>query len=592
MDVKHDSWVFPHSAPYSVIDGASDALRALLTTCQKELPGAIFRHVHDVVFTTTSPNGDVVHFPTPLREQDVAVAIKALEACMIAAIANLQHGVRGRKSIEVDLDRTSCFLMSAYLCTIDGMDKANPKAKSRIPDTDLNEAQSVLYRRLSANLYETKNPGEFYHIHGSLNASETLKMIGLPPYDPKMVGYRDCINTIEKAVRNFTVAELEKKNQRYRQAGIPALTWKGFRGTSHGKTLLSLPPLTVRPMETSTPCVPFDPSGSRSALRGIKVLEMCRVIAGPTIGRSLAAHGASVLKVTSPNLPDVPFFQVDVNTGKHATALDLRNSAADRAVFEALLADADVIIDGYRPGALARLGYSPEVLSDLAQRRGRGFVYVVEDCFGGTGVPGAEWAGRPGWQQIADCVTGVAWAQGKFMGLAEPVVPPFPMSDYGTGALGAVAAMAGLYRRATQGGSWICRTSLCQYDVFVMSLGPLPAEEQERLRQVHDADFFGLRHSDSVDEVGRRALLSMKRVAPHLFKDEMMHTAWSTGFGADLTWPREAIRVSGLRIGHVRAARPNGFDAPGWEDWEEDEEITLCVDGDGDEVGPMLLACS
>lgn len=452
----------------------------------------------------------------------------------------------------------------------------------------------MLYRRLSANLYRTKNPGEYYHIHGSLDADVTLEMLGLPKHDPELTDYRAIINRIESAVMRYTAAELDQLNLQNRQAGIQALTWDQFQRTPHGKVLTQLPPLTIRPnpSDTSTPPVPFPPAAAadhpgrgrpRGALEGIKVLELCRIIAGPTIGRSLAAHGASVLKVTSPHLPDVPFFQLDVNTGKHAVHLDLKNSPRDRQVFASLLDEADVLVDGYRPGALARLGYGPEALGEIARRRGKGYVYVVEDCFGGgsnddgDGGGAAEWASRAGWQQIADCVTGVAWAQGAFMGLHEPVVPPFPMSDYGTGALGCVAALVGLYRRATEGGSWVARTSLCQYDCFLMGLGLLPAEEQARLREVFgqgdEGDgFFALRHSDSVDEVGKRALAGMRRVVPDLFEGEgMMHAAWSEGFKGVVRWPSEAVQVEGLRVGHVRTARPNGFDvAVGWEGWEED----------------------
>lgn len=445
---------------------------------------------------------------------------------------------------------------------------------------------------MSANLYETKIPGEYYHIHGSLDADVTLEMLGLPKDNPSMTDYRTIIDYIESAVKQHTAAELDALNLAHHQAGIQALTWPQFQATPHGKALLDLPPFTVRPNPSDahvTPPVPFPPSTAPDrALAGIKVLELCRIIAGPTIGRSLAAHGAQVLKITSPNLPDVPFFQLDVNAGKHALHLDLRGSARDRATFAALLADADVLIDGYRPGALARLGYSPSTLAALARRRGRGFVYVAEDCFGGGGGSGGggdeaeagafEWATRPGWQQIADCVTGVAWAQGEFMGLDEPVVPPFPMSDYGTGALGSLAALVGLYRRATEGGSWVCRTSLCQYDVFLMGLGLLPEAEQERLRRQFGAGdgaagFFGLRHSDSVDEVGRRALASMRGAVPHLFEAEgIMQEAWSEGFKGVLRWPREAVEIEGLKVGHVRTARPNGWDKEaGWEGWEEEE---------------------
>jgi crotonobetainyl-CoA:carnitine CoA-transferase CaiB-like acyl-CoA transferase len=134
-------------------------------------------------------------------------------------------------------------------------------------------------------------------------------------------------------------------------------------------------------------------------LEGIKVLELCRIIAGPTIGRILAEYGADVLKVTGPGLSDVPFFQVDGNMGKHATEINLK-SPKGRQTFEQLLEEADVILDGYRPGALDKLGYGAQAIAKIAERREKGFVYVNENCFGYTG----QWANRRGWQQIADCV--------------------------------------------------------------------------------------------------------------------------------------------------------------------------------------------
>lgn len=127
---------------------------------------------------------------------------------------------------------------------------------------------------------------------------------------------------------------------------------------------------------------------------------MCRIIAGPTVTRILAEYGADVLKITSPNLSDVPFFQVDGNMGKLAADLDLKTENG-RKEFEKLLDDVDVIVDGYRPGALDKLGYGAEAMAALAKKRGKGIVYVNENCFGYEG----EWAGRAGWQQIADCVS-------------------------------------------------------------------------------------------------------------------------------------------------------------------------------------------
>src|SRR5688572_5691043 len=158
-------------------------------------------------------------------------------------------------------------------------------------------------------MYETRRQGEFYHIHGSLEASRTLNMIGLPAFRPDLTDYRECIDTIESRVRRFTVAELEAMNHRARQAGSPVLKRSEFLSTAHGKVISAIPPFTLFPVEGETPPIPFagtPSSAPMQCLKGIRVLELCRVIAGPTIGRSLAAHGAQVLKITSPHLPDVP----------------------------------------------------------------------------------------------------------------------------------------------------------------------------------------------------------------------------------------------------------------------------------------------
>lgn len=102
-----------------------------------------------------------------------------------------------------------------------------------MPDTDLLQAQSNPYRRMSANLYETKRRGQYYHIHGSLEASKTLAMIGLEPFRPDLQAHEDIVNAIEPAVRKFTVEELEVLNSQNRQAGVPALKHEDFLKTPH-----------------------------------------------------------------------------------------------------------------------------------------------------------------------------------------------------------------------------------------------------------------------------------------------------------------------------------------------------------------------
>jgi hypothetical protein len=421
-------------------------------------------------------------------------------------------------------------------------------------------------------LYETKIPGEYFHLHGSLEATKALNMIGLEGHRPDLTDYHECINVIEDHVKQFTTDQLEEMNWKIKQAGVTCMKWKDFQSTQHGQELIQQPPWRVEALETETPPIPFSFKTSCAPkpqiLSGIRVLELCRVIAGPAIGRGLAEYGAQVIKVTSANLPDVPFFQVDGNLGKHTTDLDLRD-ATGRETFEELLQSTDVILDGYRPGSLTRLGYGPRQLLQLTKHRQRGIVYVAENCFGHVG----PWSGRPGWQQIADCVTGVSWAQGLSMGLEEPVVPPFPMSDYGTGCMGTIAALTGLYKRAKYGGSYIGTTSLCQYDIYLLQLGLYDNEMMSQLRRQHDNDFYELRHNDSVDEVGKRALKTMRKVHPELFDEQHMQECFSRGFNATIRTIKPVVSVEGIWNGFLRSSRPNGFDEPTWENWEVDDAM-------------------
>lgn len=410
-------------------------------------------------------------------------------------------------------------------------------------------------------------------MHGSREATTALNMVGLPSHRPDLTVYHEAINTIESHVKDFTVEQLEEMNAKKRQAGVTCMKPEEWKATKHGQILDREPPWRLTTLESDSPPVPFRPSTSRTPkpqiLSSIKAVEMCRIIARPSMAKGLAEYGAQVIKVTSPNLSDVPLFQVDVNIGKHTTSLDLR-SPSDRQIFEVLLQDADVVFDGYRLGALERLGYGPKQVPELTKYRERGIVYVAENCFGHVG----PWASHPGWQQIADYATGVAWEQAWYMGLNEPVVPPFPMSDFGTGCIGTIAALIGLYKRAKYGGSYHGTTSLAQYDIFLMLLETYSTELQAKIRAQHDAEFFALRHFDSVDEVRKRALKTMRRVRPELFEgDRNTKETFSKGFNANVRYVRPVVEIEGTYNGFVRQARPNGFDEPTWDHWEVDEDM-------------------
>src|SRR5262249_19330377 len=149
-----------------------------------------------------------------------------------------------------------------------------------------------------------------------------------------------------------------------------------------------------------------------------------------------------------PYLDHILAFDVETAFGKKNTYLDLRD-AADRALARQLVRDCDVFVQGFRLGALARLGFGPEDLRRINPR----LVYVDLNAYGFAG----PWAERRGWEQMAQAVTGLASLHSAPLG--KPALVPAYVNDYGTGALGALGVLAALMRRAREGGSWHVRVA-------------------------------------------------------------------------------------------------------------------------------------
>ncbi|HEX2577389.1 MAG TPA: CoA transferase, partial [Aquihabitans sp.] len=186
-------------------------------------------------------------------------------------------------------------------------------------------------------------------------------------------------------------------------------------------------------------------------LAGIRVLDLTRVIAGPLATRFLAAHGADVLRIDPPGFEEVPALLPETTLGKRCAALDL-TARADRARFEALVAEAHVVVGGLRPGALDALGYGP---ADL-RRRNPSIVTVTHDAYGWAG----PWAGRRGFDSLVQMSTGIAAAGAVAAGVAHPVPLPAQALDHGTGHLLAAAACRALTRLVTTGDAADVRGSL------------------------------------------------------------------------------------------------------------------------------------
>ena len=177
----------------------------------------------------------------------------------------------------------------------------------------------------------------------------------------------------------------------------------------------------------------------RAALDGVKVLDLCVVLAGPTCGRTLAEYGADVIKVDSPSRSRAIAFWNDVNRGKRSILLDLK-SEDGQAAFWALVDEADVIVQNFRQGVAESLGVGYE---QVRERR-PAIVYASLNSYGHVG----PWAGRPGHEQLAQAATGM---QVRFGGEGPPTLQTNAVNDYGTGFMGAYAISLALLERQRSG---------------------------------------------------------------------------------------------------------------------------------------------
>lgn len=203
-------------------------------------------------------------------------------------------------------------------------------------------------------------------------------------------------------------------------------------------------------------------------LRGLRVVELSRVIAAPVAGNTLASHGADVLWVTSPNLPDLPSLDMNLSRGKRSIQLDL-NDSNDREKLKDLIKDADVFIQGYRPSSLAARGFSAKELIALKP----GLIYAHLSAFG----PNGPWSERRGFDSLMQTATGMNVSEAEHLGEGAAARPmPCQALDHGAGYLLATGICAALYRRAMEGGSWEVHVSLAGVMRYLRSLGQYPGK--------------------------------------------------------------------------------------------------------------------
>jgi crotonobetainyl-CoA:carnitine CoA-transferase CaiB-like acyl-CoA transferase len=248
----------------------------------------------------------------------------------------------------------------------------------------------------------------------------------------------------------------------YAAGGVVALmrSYDAWSALPQARALAELPLISIEKIGDAAP-KPW-PKGGDRPLAGLRVLDLSRVIAGPVAGRTLAAHGADVLLVSGPDLPAIPWLTIDTGRGKLTTFIELK-SEAGRAQMRALLKDADIFSQGYRPRALVSLGFSPEQAAEINP----GIVYVTLSAYGHAG----PWAERRGFDSLVQTTTGFNDAEGKAAGIDGPKELPAQMLDHATGYLMAFGAMMAKTRQTSEGGSWHVRVSLAQTGRWLWNLG-------------------------------------------------------------------------------------------------------------------------
>jgi CoA-transferase family III len=264
---------------------------------------------------------------------------------------------------------------------------------------------------------------------------------------------------IDASVAKRDAFELEEALVRRKVCGGAVRSKQEWAEHPQGRALTGLPVVTITRIGHAPP-EPFH-DGDRPAA-GVRVIDLTRVLAGPTCAKTMAEHGADVLHISTPQLESGGLFELETGIGKRQAVLDLNVTEQAQAMRD-LIRGADVFVQGYRLGTLARRGFSPEQVAALRP----GIVYVSENCYGHRG----PWSERPGWEQLGQAATGMSYREGLAGPDGGPRLAPAAVNDYSTGYLAAYGAMIALARRAEEGGSWHVESSLSQTCMWYQRLG-------------------------------------------------------------------------------------------------------------------------
>ena len=379
--------------------------------------------------------------PTSFRIGDTSTA--ALSAVGLA-VSDLWESRTGRKQrVSVDARRATASLRSGKYMQMDG-------------------AGVSTERNMVMGTYPTKD-GRWSYLHCNFPNHRAAAL--------SVLGVNEDRDEVTKAVAKWDAFDLEEAIIEARGAGGMVRSMEEWAIHPQAAAIASLPLMDIVKIADSPP-EPL-PDGSRP-LSGVRVLDLTRVLAGPTCARTLAEHGADVMKITAGHLPNIGYQEYDTGHGKLNATLDLRDGR-QMETLRGLVRQTDVFSQGYRPGTLDGRGLSPEELAELRP----GIVYISLSAFSHEG----PWASRRGFDTVVQTVSGITQRQGELFPGAIPGPQFYPVSaiDYLTGYLMAFGGIVALNKRIHEGGSWLVRISLAQVGRWLVSQGEIP---ETRLKEV------------------------------------------------------------------------------------------------------------
>jgi crotonobetainyl-CoA:carnitine CoA-transferase CaiB-like acyl-CoA transferase len=404
--------------------------------------------------------------PTPFRIGAAGTATLAATGLAVADLWEMRTG--RRQNVAVDLRHATASLRSGHYMK-------------------LGDGEVSTRRNSIMGVYPTKD-GRWSYLHCNFPNHRAAAL--------SVLGVQEDREAVARTVLNWNAADLEEAIIAAKGAGGMVRTHDEWAQHPQAAAIAALPLLEIVRIGDSPP--EDLPAGNRP-LSGIRVLDLTRVLAGPTCARTLAEHGADVLKITGAHLPNLGYQEFDTGHGKLSAHLDLREQS-DVDILRGLVREADVFSQGYRPGTLGGRGLSPEELAAIRP----GLVYVSLCAFSHAG----PWASRRGFDTVVQTVSGITSRQAEIVPGKTPGPQFYPVSaiDYCTGYLMAFGAMVALARRAREGGSWLVRISLAQVGKWIVDRGEVPAaaardasaefasDELERWSMVSETPSGRLRH--------------------------------------------------------------------------------------------------